>query len=155
VTEDPVERRWRGWLQANLAGVAPFLSIDAALGLLHAARQVRDKAYAPYSKFRVGAAILGRNGRLYTGVNVENASYGATICAERAAVVGAIGDGCGDFAAVAVVADFPRPTPPCGICRQVLAEFTSTAPVFMANMAGEIEVRSLAELLPLAFELKP
>jgi cytidine deaminase len=99
----------------------------------------------------VGAALLTGSGRLFTGCNVENASSGATICAERTAVVKAVSEGEQDFVALAVVADVLRPLSPCGICRQVLAEFNPGLPVIMANLRGEYRVERAETLLPLAF----
>lgn len=124
-----------------------------ALDLLDAARAACGRAYAPYSKLAVGAAILCEDRRVFAGANVENASHSATICAERVATFNAVSAGCLAFVAIAVVADFPRAIPPCGSCRQVLAEFTRQAAVIMANLSGDIEVRSIDELLPLTFEM--
>lgn len=107
-------------------------------------------AYAPYSRFTVGAAILGRDGRVFTGCNVENISFGLTICAERAAVFQAVAAGVTDFVGIAIVADSNEPISPCGACRQVLAEFSPNLEVRSANLAGD-EFRSfLGELLPRA-----
>ena len=122
--------------------------------LLAAANAVRERAYAPYSKYRVGAAILTSSGRVFAGCNVENVSYGATVCAERNAVFQMVAAGERELAAVAVVTQGPTPGTPCGVCRQVLAEFTRDVPVAIAA-AGEKEPRSvltLAGLLPAAFE---
>lgn len=119
--------------------------------LIAAAARVREHAYVPYSKFKVGAALLGASGRVYTGCNVENASSGATICAERTAVVKAVSEGERDFVALAVVTDVPQPASPCGICRQVLVEFNPELPVIMANLRGEYRVERVSGLLPQAF----
>src|SRR5690606_37619950 len=105
--------------------------------LLEEARAVHERAYVPYSRFKVGAALLTKSGRVFAGCNFENASLGATICAERAAAGAAISAGQREWVALAVVADYPEPVPPCGICRQVLAEFAPDMPVVMANLAGE------------------
>jgi cytidine deaminase len=117
--------------------------------LLEAARDVRDKAYAPYSDFRVGAAVLGDDGRTYVGVNVENASYGLTVCAERNAVAAAIVGGARRIEAVAIAAD--RPSPPCGACRQVVAELGPRATVIWEDGVGGYVSRSISDLLPDAF----
>lgn len=119
--------------------------------LVDAARAVRAQAYAPYSRFRVGAALLGKSGRVYTGCNVENVSYGGTICAERAAVCAAVAAGERDFAALAVAAEKEDITP-CGLCRQVLCEFSKDGalPVFCAGPGG-VRRFTLAQLLPQAF----
>ena len=127
--------------------------------LVAEARRVRASAYAPYSRYQVGAAILTRGGRLYTGCNVENATYGATICAERSAIVAMVAAGDRDPVACAVVTAGPRPGTPCGICRQVLAEFARDMRIVMVaedhgRVSGKI-VRRLSALLPLAFRLKP
>ncbi|TAK24737.1 MAG: cytidine deaminase [Chloroflexota bacterium] len=119
--------------------------------LIEAATRARERAYAPYSRFAVGAALLADGGSIHTGANVENASYGLTICAERAAVVSAIARGARRFVALTVVTDAPTPTPPCGACRQVLREFAPNLDVLCANTSGRQLHRALAELLPDAF----
>jgi cytidine deaminase len=116
--------------------------------LLTAAWETRDQAYAPYSNFHVGAALLAADGRIFTGCNVENLSYGLTNCAERVAIGAAVAAGVRKFLAVAVVADTSEPISPCGACRQVLAEF-GVPRILLANRSGQIEF-SLEELLPRA-----
>jgi cytidine deaminase len=124
--------------------------------LLAAARQARDAAYAPYSgDFKVGAAVLAADGRTFTGCNIENASFGATICAERVAIFAAVAAGQRQLKALAVVADTLEPVAPCGLCRQVLSEFSPACQVIMANLKGEYQVLTLDQLLPLAFKLPP
>jgi len=120
------------------------------LALLAFAREVQEKAYAPYSSFRVGAAIYA-NGEIFQGVNVENAAYGSTVCAERAALTAAVTAGCRDITAIAIVGDSESPTVPCGCCRQSLAEFNPELRVIMGGSTDEVLVRSLDELLPEAF----
>ena len=119
--------------------------------LIKLARGARSKAYAPYSKFKVGAALLAKNGKVYTGCNVENASYGLTCCAERNALFQAVGRGERDFIAIAIVSDSPEPTAPCGACRQVLNEFAPVLEVIMAGAKGQVKTRELKELLPDSF----
>lgn len=116
--------------------------------LLDAARLAREQAYAPYSRFAVGAALRTKSGRIFTGCNVENLSFGLTICAERSAVFSAVAAGERDFTALAVVADSRQPITPCGACRQVLAEFAPALPVCSANLQGAVFESSIAELLP-------
>ncbi|RYD45844.1 MAG: cytidine deaminase [Verrucomicrobiaceae bacterium] len=116
--------------------------------LVESAWRVRESAYAPYSNFRVGAALLAEDGRIFSGSNVENISYGLTICAERVAVGAAVAGGARRFIALAVVADTGVPISPCGACRQVLAEFNVPL-VLLANRTERIEF-SLEELLPRA-----
>jgi cytidine deaminase len=121
--------------------------------LVAAAQRAAASAYAPYSKFRVGAAVLDDNGRMYSGANVENSSYGLTICAERAAVFAAVAAGCRRIKAVAVFARTPRLTPPCGACLQVISEFGPDAVILLSNGRRTDEHR-LRDLLPLGFRLK-
>lgn len=123
---------------------------EADLALLAFAREVKPKAYAPYSGFRVGAAVFA-GGEIFQGVNAENAAYGSTLCAERAAALAAITAGHTDFDAVAVIGDSEAPCVPCGACRQFLAEFNPTMRVIMSGRTDEIDVRRLDELLPDAF----
>ena len=120
--------------------------------LVAAARSARLHAVAPYSGFPVGAAILTRTGTVVTGVNIENASYGLTMCAERVAIFKALSDGERDFVAVAVVADTPGATAPCGACRQVLWEHGADVTVILANLTSVLGRYSLAELLPVPFD---
>ena len=120
------------------------------LALLAFAREVQEKAYAPYSGFRVGAAVYA-DGDIFQGVNVENAAYGSTMCAERSAIGAAIAAGCLDVTAIAIVGDSESPTVPCGCCRQVLAEFNPEMRVIMGGSTDEVLVMSLDELLPEAF----
>jgi cytidine deaminase len=117
--------------------------------LLKAAELARKQAYAPYSRFAVGAALLAVDGTIYTGCNVENASYGLGICAERNALAHAVSCGATHFTAVAVVTD--NGVTPCGACRQVLAEFAPQMTVIVADTNGNRQVYSLSDLLPAAF----
>jgi cytidine deaminase len=116
--------------------------------LIDAAWQTRERAYAPYSGFAVGAALLAADGRIFCGCNVENLSFGLTMCAERVAIGAAVAAGVRDFVAMAVVADTAVPISPCGACRQVMAEF-GVPKVLLANRAGRLEF-TLEELLPRA-----
>ena len=118
--------------------------------LVSAAREARERAYAPYSSYSVGAALLSSSGRIYTGCNVENASYGLSICAERAAIAAMVADGERSVRAIAIVTDGPTPGPPCGMCRQVLAEFADDVPIHLASAQPGALARttSLAKLLP-------
>lgn len=115
------------------------------------ARLARGRAYAPYSHFAVGAALLAKSGKVYPGCNVENAAYSACICAERTALVAAIAAGETEFSALAVIADTARPVPPCGVCRQMLAELAPGLPMILANMDGAITTTTITDLLPGAF----
>ncbi|MBM4131167.1 cytidine deaminase [bacterium] len=122
--------------------------------MVEAACRQRQRSYSPYSRFRVGAALLGRSGTVYLGTNVENASFGLSICAERAAVCRAVADGERAFTAIAVCADGGEPTPPCGACRQVLLEFGPDLVVLMAGNRGAdgpVLTATVRELVPLAF----
>lgn len=124
--------------------------------LLALARAARDKAYVPYSKFRVGAALLTRDGRHFSGCNVENAAYGLCNCAERTALFSAVAAGCrpGDFVQMVVVGDTPEPISPCGACRQVMAELCDAQmPVRLANMGDARRDTTVAALLPGSFKL--
>jgi cytidine deaminase len=128
-------------------------SFDSLLAAAHAAREL---AYAPYSHFLVGAALLTNDGRQFSGCNVENAAYGLCNCAERTALFSAIAAGCkpGDFAAIAVVGDCSGPISPCGSCRQVMAELCDDAmPVLLANLRDDRHQTTVAALLPGAFKL--
>lgn len=116
--------------------------------LLNSALEAREKAYVPYSHFAVGAALRTAEGKIYTGCNIENASYGLTVCAERVALFKAVSAGERNFAALAVVADTPDVCSPCGACRQVLAEFGPELKVMMANLEGKMVVKDIQELLP-------
>lgn len=118
--------------------------------LVARAAEFRSRAYAPYSGFAVGAALLGRSGRIYGGVNVENAAYPVGICAERAAIAAAVTSGERAFEALAVIADSPEVCAPCGMCRQMLMEFPMER-IILANTAGDLRVLTPEELLPLAF----
>ena len=124
--------------------------------LLNLARQARENAYAPYSRFLVGAALVTRDGRYFSGCNVENASYGLCNCAERTALFSAVAAGCqpGDFAAIAVIGDTPEPISPCGACRQVMYELCNDAtPVWLGNLAGAVKETTVQALLPGSFRL--
>jgi cytidine deaminase len=120
--------------------------------LIEAAVAARQNAHAPFSKFKVGAALEDAAGRIYTGCNVENATYGLTICAERLAVFKAISEGARQFRRVAVAADTDRLTPPCGACRQILWEFCGDLEVVLANLAGKTETLRLKDLFPRPFD---
>lgn len=121
------------------------------------ARAARKHAYAPYSRFRVGAALLTKDGQVFTGCNVENASYGLCTCAERTALFAGIAAGCrrGEFTHLAVIGDADEPIAPCGACRQVMIELGGPKLVVIrANLRGRTEVTTAGELLPGAFRLK-
>ena len=118
--------------------------------LMKIARKARQNAYAPYSHFAVGAALLAESGKVYTGCNIENASYGLTCCAERNAIFAAVGAGERRFKMLAVAADSPEPVAPCGACRQVIAEFGISL-VVMGNLKEETKTMTAEELLPYGF----
>jgi cytidine deaminase len=120
--------------------------------LVAAARQAREHAHAPFSRFKVGAALETADGRIITGVNIENASYGLTLCAERVAIFKAISDGHRAFTRIAVVADTADPTPPCGACRQILWEFGGDLEVILANLTHQKGSYRMKDLLPLPFD---
>jgi cytidine deaminase len=120
--------------------------------LVTAAKQARENAHAPYSNFRVGAALRSTSGRIFTGCNVENASYGLTMCAERVAIFKAISEGERGFSALAVVTDADVLTPPCGACRQLIWEFCGDIPVTIANLKGQTDVVHMKDLFPRPFD---
>ena len=120
--------------------------------LLEAALKARDNAHAPFSKFHVGAALEDVDGRIWTGCNVENASYGLTLCAERVAVFKAISEGVRKFRRIAVAADTDKLTPPCGACRQILWEFLGNADVILVNLQGKTTTFKMRDLLPEPFD---
>jgi cytidine deaminase len=122
--------------------------------LIAEAEKARQNAYAPYSNFKVGAAVESENGDIYIGCNVESASYGLTVCAERVAIWKGISRGVTKFGRIAVVVDTEEPTPPCGTCRQIIWEFCGDVPVILANLHGKKEVVMMSELLPRAFDSK-
>ena len=128
------------------------MTIEIRQRLVAAAREAMAHSHSPYSHFRVGAALLGADGRVHAGTNVENASYGLSICAERVAVFKAVSEGCRGFVAAAVVTDTDRPTPPCGACRQVLQEFAPDLVIHLAGRGGDVETFRLSELLPRPFD---
>jgi cytidine deaminase len=120
--------------------------------LLEAALAARKNAHAPFSKFQVGAAIEDETGRIFTGCNVENATYGLTICAERVAVFKAISEGARKFRRIAVAADTDVLTPPCGACRQILWEFCGDVELTLVNLKGKTEIFRLKDLFPRPFD---
>lgn len=124
----------------------------ASDALVERAREARLRAVAPYSNFKVGAAIETASGEVITGCNIENATYGLTMCAERVAMFKALSEGHRDFVRIAVVADSAEPTPPCGACRQILWEFAPEAEVILANLAGAARRVTVRELLPGPFD---
>jgi cytidine deaminase len=122
--------------------------------LIQAAADVRENAYAPFSDFRVGSALETDDGEVITGCNVESASYGLTVCAERVAIWKAISQGKRKIKHIAVVADTEELTPPCGVCRQIIWEFGGDIPVILANLKGKRETVQMKDLLPRAFDTK-
>jgi cytidine deaminase len=130
------------------------MEAERAAELLDLARKARSQAYVPYSNFPVGAALLTRDGRVFLGCNVENASYGLGCCAERTAIFKAVSEGAREFVAIAVVADTPGPVSPCGACRQVMAEFAPDMTVLLGNMGDAMAQTTVAGLLPGAFSRK-
>ena len=123
--------------------------------LVEKAIEARSKAYVPYSKFQVGAAIITSNDHLYLGCNIENASYGLTNCAERTAIFKAVSEGDTEIKAIAVVGDTEGPVSPCGACRQVIAEFaTEETKIYLANLNGDVKETTISEILPGYFSSK-
>ncbi|MFX3674418.1 MAG: cytidine deaminase [Paenisporosarcina sp.] len=122
------------------------------LQLMEESKIARENAYVPYSKFKVGAALLTKDGKVYHGCNIENAAYSMTNCAERTAMFKAVSEGVREFASLAVVADTDGPVSPCGACRQVIAEFCEPhMPVYLINLKGNVQETTVAGLLPGAF----
>ena len=120
--------------------------------LIAAAKHARENAHAPFSNFKVGAGLRASSGKIYGGCNVENATYGLTVCAERIAIFKAISEGERKFDAIAVVTDTDSLTPPCGACRQLIWEFCGDVPVVMTNLQGKVEVVPMRELFPKPFD---
>ena len=129
-------------------------SLEASLrdALLQAALAARANAFAPYSKFQVGAAVEDADGRIHTGCNIENATYGLTVCAERVAIFKAISEGARKFQRIAVAADTDVLTPPCGACRQILWEFCGDIELTLTNLHGKTETLQLKDLFPRPFD---
>ena len=122
--------------------------------LLKKAKQAKENSYAPYSNFNVGAAVIGKNGKIYSGSNVENSSYGLTICAERAAIFKMINDGEREISAILIIGDTEKFLPPCGACRQVISEFsTNETIVYMCNKYEKFKKMTVEELIPLKFSI--
>ena len=122
--------------------------------LIEAAKHARTQSVAPFSNFRVGAAVRAADGKVYTGCNIESASYGLTVCAERVAIWKALSEGERQFTQLAVVADTETLTPPCGTCRQIIWEFARNATIVFANLNGKTEEFHIADLLPRAFDAR-
>jgi len=122
--------------------------------LVAAARRARENAAAAFSHFKVGAALEGADGTVFTGCNVENATYGLTICAERVAMFKALSEGHRTFTRIAIVADTEAPTPPCGACRQILWEFGGNLEILLANLTEEKGRHQLKDLLPIPFDAR-
>lgn len=126
--------------------------MDIHAKLLESAKAARERAHAPYSHFKVGAAIQDEAGTVYTGCNIENATYGLTLCAERVAVFKAISEGAAPIVRVAVVTDTVALTPPCGACRQILWEFCPKAELILGNLAGASEAIMVRDIFPRPFD---
>ncbi|MEK6589321.1 MAG: cytidine deaminase [Nitrospinota bacterium] len=122
--------------------------------LIKEAIRVRENAYAHYSHFRVGAAVLTHDGNIFTGCNIENSSYSLSICAERVALFNAVSSGHKRFMKIAVVTDIEPPASPCGACRQVILEFGDDIEIIMANLKGDVRIKRIDELLQDGFKLK-
>ncbi len=122
--------------------------------LIKTAIKARENAHAPFSNFRVGAAVMTDDGQIFSGCNVESASYGLTVCAERVAIWKAVSEGYKKFSGIVVVADTEELTPPCGTCRQIIWEFCGDVPLIFANLNDKSEAFTIGELLPRAFDNK-
>jgi cytidine deaminase len=127
-------------------------SVSEYESIIAAAKSARENAHAAYSNFRVGAGLRATSGRIFGGCNVENATYGLTICAERVAIFKAISEGERGFDAIAVVTDTDALTPPCGACRQIIWEFCGDVPVILANLKGKVEIIVMKDLFPKPFD---
>lgn len=138
----------------NLPSDLRGLSEKEVLDMYASAATAMELAYAPYSQFRVGAALLLNDGRVVSGCNVENGSFGATICAERTAIFKAVSEGDKDFRALTIIANYEKPIPPCGMCRQVLCEFGGEKVVVMTNTSGDCTIATFDEILPYQFALE-
>jgi cytidine deaminase len=146
-----------GRSQGDLRGdkdrrVGPRRTRARAVNLLDAARRARENAVAPFSNFKVGAALEATDGTIITGCNIENATYGLTMCAERVAMFKALSEGHRSFTRLALVVDMPAPTPPCGACRQILWEFGGDLEIRLANLTDDTGTHRLKDLLPLPFD---
>ena len=130
------------------------MSEESLQQLLETAKTARLQSIAPFSNFLVGAALKTADGKVYTGCNVESASYGLTVCAERVAIWKALSEGERDFIELAIVADTGSLTPPCGTCRQIIWEFAKSATIMLGNLRGETQIVSISELLPRAFDAR-
>ena len=130
------------------------MSEESLQMLIEAATRARLLSVAPFSRFLVGAAVRVEGGEIFTGCNVESASYGLTVCAERVAIWKALSEGKRQFTELAVVADTESLTPPCGTCRQIIWEFCKPATIVLANLRGETEAVSIRDLLPRAFDAR-
>ncbi len=130
------------------------MSAESLLELVEQAKTARLRSIAPFSNFLVGAAVKTAAGKVYTGCNVESASYGLTVCAERVAIWKALSEGERDFTQLAIVADTGTLTPPCGTCRQIIWEFCKSATIMLANLHGETQIVTIKELLPRAFDAR-
>lgn len=119
--------------------------------LIKLALDSMEKAYAPYSGFKVGAAVLTSSGKIYTGVNIENASYGATVCAERVAIFKAVSEGEKEIVEIAIASETEEPAAPCGICRQVMSEFATNAKIFLVGKRGKVIETTFKKIMPMAF----
>jgi cytidine deaminase len=130
------------------------LSEESLQELIETAKTARLQSIAPFSNFLVGAAIKTDDGKVYIGCNIESASYGLTVCAERVAIWKALSEGERKFSELAIVADTETLTPPCGTCRQIIWEFAKNATIVLGNLSGETQVVSIRELLPRAFDAR-
>ena len=130
------------------------MSEESLQELVEIAKKARLHSVAPFSNFLVGAAVRTEEGKVYTGCNVESASYGLTVCGERVAIWKALSEGERQFAELAIVADTESLTPPCGTCRQIIWEFCKNATIILANLQGETQQCSIKELLPRAFDAR-